>query len=53
MSGGRPKGVPRPVLEPYRRDPARALAKSDAIASWRRARRNPRLFLSEMAAIVR
>jgi hypothetical protein len=53
MSGDRPKGVPRPVLEAYRRDQARALAKSDAIASWRRARRNPRLFLSEMAAVVR
>ena len=53
MGRGRPKGVPRPALDAYRRDQARALAKSDAIASWRRARRNPRLFLSEMAAVVR
>jgi hypothetical protein len=50
---GRPKGVPRPTLEAFRRDQARALAKTQAIASWRRARRNPRLFLSELAAIVR
>jgi len=53
MSGGRPKGVSRPVLDAYRRDQARALAKSAAIASWRRARRNPRLFLSEITAVVR
>lgn len=51
--GDRPRGVPRPTLEAYRRDQARALAKSAAIASWRRARRNPRLFLSELAAVVR
>jgi hypothetical protein len=49
----RVSGVPRPTLEAYRRDQSLALAKSDAIATWRRARRNPRLFLSEMAAIVR
>ena len=53
MSRGRPQGVPRPVLDAFRRDQALALAKSDAIASGRRARRNPRLVLSEMAAIVR
>jgi hypothetical protein len=53
MSGPRPRGVPRPTLDAYRRDQARALAKSQAIASWRRARRNPRLFLSELAAVVR
>jgi hypothetical protein len=52
-SGGQPRGVPRPTLDAYRRDQARALAKSAAIASWRRARRNPRLFLSELAAVVR
>jgi hypothetical protein len=51
--GGVLRGVPRPTLDAYRRDQARALAKSDAIASWRRARRNPRLFLSELAAVVR
>ena len=49
----RPKGVPRPVLEAYRRDQALALAKSEAISRWRRTRRNPRLFLSELSAAVR
>ena len=49
----RSRGVPRPVLDTYRHDQARALAKTEAIASWRRARRNPRLFLSELAAVVR
>ena len=49
----RPKGVSRPVLETYRRDQALALAKSEAIARWRRTRRNPRLFLSELSAVVR
>jgi hypothetical protein len=46
-------GVPRPTLEAYYRDQAVALAKSQAIESWRRARRNPRLFMSELAAVVR
>jgi hypothetical protein len=46
-------GVPRPTLEAYYRDQSLALAKSQAIESWRRARRNPRLFLSELAAVVR
>ncbi len=45
-------GVPRPTLEIYRRDQSLALAKSEAIATWRRAQRNPRLFLSELAAVV-
>jgi hypothetical protein len=45
-------GVPRPTLEAYRRDQSLALAKSEAIATWRRARRNSRLFLSELAAVV-
>ena len=49
----RPRGVPRPVVETYRRDQALALAKSDAISRWRRTRRNPRLFLSELSAAVR
>ena len=35
------------------RDQALAFAKSDVIAARRRARRNPRLFLSELAAVVR
>lgn len=46
-------GVPRPQADAYVRDQALALAKSETIASWRRARRNPRLFLSELAAVVR
>lgn len=49
----RPTGVPRPTLETYYRDQALALAKSDAVAQLRRSRRNPRLFLSEIAAISR
>jgi len=51
--GGRPAGVPRPALQAFLRDSALALGKSEAIATWRRTRRNPRLFLSELAAIVR
>jgi hypothetical protein len=51
-AGRRFSGVPRPTLETYRRDQSLALAKSEAIATWRRARRNPRLFLSELAAVV-
>jgi hypothetical protein len=49
----RPGGVPRPTAEAFVRDQGLALAKSEAIASLRRSRRNPRLFLSEIAAIVR
>ena len=49
----RPAGVPRPTLDAFLRDQSLAFAKSDAIASRRRARRNPRLFLSELAAVVR
>jgi len=50
---GRPSGVPRPALNAFLRDQSLAFAKSDAIAAWRRARRNPRLFLSELSAVVR
>jgi hypothetical protein len=50
---GRPAGVPRPALDAYRHDRQVALAKSDAIASRRRSRRSPRLFLSELAAAAR
>jgi len=50
---GRPVGVPRPVLQAFLRDSALAFAKSEAIDGWRRTRRNPRLFLSELAAVVR
>jgi hypothetical protein len=46
-------GVPRPTAEAFLRDQATALAKAEAIAQLRRARRNPRLFLSETAAVVR
>ena len=49
----RPSGVPRPAVEAFYRDQALALAKSEAVAQLRRARRNPRLFLSELAAIAR
>jgi hypothetical protein len=50
---GRPGGVPRPTLDAFFRDKSLAFAKSDAIAARRRTRRNPRLFLSELAAVVR
>jgi hypothetical protein len=50
---GRPSGVPRPTLDAFLRDQALAFAKSDAVASRRRARRSPRLFLSEVAAVAR
>jgi hypothetical protein len=49
----RPAGVPKPAADAYLRDQALAYAKSDAIAARRRARRNPRLFLSELSAVVR
>jgi hypothetical protein len=45
--------VPRPTLDAFLRDQSLAFAKSDAIAARRRARRNPRLFLSEIAAVAR
>ena len=50
---GRPTGIPKPTLETFLRDQSLAYAKSEAIAAWRRARRNPRLFLSELSAVVR
>jgi hypothetical protein len=49
----RVSGAPRQQLEIFARDQALALAKSEAVASLRRARRNPRLFLSELAAAAR
>jgi hypothetical protein len=52
-SKGRPTGVPRPTLDAFLRDQSLAFAKSDAIAARRRAQRSPRLFLSELAAVVR
>ena len=50
---GRFAGVPRPTLDAFLRDQSLALAKSEAIAALRRTRRNPRLFLAELAATVR
>lgn len=49
----RVSGVARPQADAFIRDQALAVAKSEQIAALRRARRNPRLFLSELAAIVR
>ncbi len=46
-------GVPRPQADAFLHDQALALAKSESIASWRRARRSPRLFLAELAASAR
>ena len=46
-------GVPRPQADLFVRDQALALAKSEAIARLRRAQRNPRLLLAEVAAIAR
>jgi hypothetical protein len=53
--GFRPRDptVARPQAEAYARDQMLAVQKSETIAALRRARRNPRLFLSEMAAAVR
>lgn len=45
--------TPRPQVEAFLRDQALAVAKSSTIAELRRARRNPRLFLSELAGVVR
>ena len=50
---GRLAGASRAARDAFLRDQALAYAKSDAIAEWRRARRSPRLFLSELAAAVR
>ena len=46
-------GVPRPQADAFVADQALALAKSEAIAALRRTRRNPRVFLSELGAVVR
>ena len=45
--------VARPVADAYLRDQALAFSKSDTAARLRRTRRNPRLFLAELASIVR
>ncbi len=49
----RTAGLPRAQADSFVADHALALAKSETIASLRRARRNPRVFLSELGAIVR
>ncbi len=45
--------APRPQADAFLRDQALSLAKSEAIATLRRTRRNPRLFLAELASVVR
>jgi Pilus assembly protein, PilO len=45
--------VPKPQADAFVRDQALAFEKAQSIASLRRARRNPRLFLAELAAIVK
>jgi hypothetical protein len=46
-------GAARSQADAYVRDMALAAAKSETIATLRRTRRNPRLFLAELAAVVR
>jgi hypothetical protein len=46
-------GVPKAQADAFVRDQALALAKTEQVAVLRRARRNPRLFLAEIAAITR
>jgi len=53
LAKGRLAGASRTARDAFLRDQALAYAKSDAIAEWRRTRRSPRLFLSELAAAVR
>lgn len=45
-------GVPKPQADEYLRDQAVAVAKADTIDTLRRSRRNPRLFLSEVASVT-
>jgi hypothetical protein len=45
--------LPRALADAYVKDQSLALAKSEMIARLRRARRDPRLFLSELASVVR
>jgi hypothetical protein len=49
---GQLAGVPKPQADEYLRDQALALAKADTIDTLRRSRRNPRLFLSEVASVT-
>ena len=45
--------TPRPQVEAFLKDQSLAVAKSETIAELRRTKRNPRLFLSELAGVVR
>jgi hypothetical protein len=45
--------TPRTQVEAFLKDQSLAVAKSETIAELRRTRRNPRLFLSELAGVVR
>jgi hypothetical protein len=47
------EGASRAIADAFVRDQALAVAKAQAIVDWRRTRRNPRAFLSELAAAVR
>src|SRR5262249_33025444 len=49
----RVSGVPKPQAGACLRDQALAFAKSEQVAALRRSRRNPRLFLAELAAVAR
>ena len=47
------QGLPRSTARDFLRDQALALAKAETVVRLRRSQRNPRLFLSEVAAVVR
>jgi hypothetical protein len=49
----RVSGVAKPQADAYVADQALAVAKSETIASLRRTRRNPRVFLAELGSILR
>ena len=49
----RVEGASRAIADAFLRDQALAVAKAQAIVDWRRTRRNPRVFLSELATAVR
>ncbi|MCU0242762.1 MAG: type 4a pilus biogenesis protein PilO [Vicinamibacteria bacterium] len=49
----RVKGIPRQTAQLFERDHALSVAKTETIVMLKRTRRNPRLFLAEMAAIMR
>ncbi|HEY6546679.1 MAG TPA: hypothetical protein VI589_02200 [Vicinamibacteria bacterium] len=46
-------GVPKAQADAFVRDQSLVLAKSEQVAALRRTKRNPRLFLAEIAAITR